>query len=131
MRRIGFFLLLPCSVLAIAGCMAQPKPAYSGPKVDSFSGRLTADGKDISFAENETVTLQLQHEAGNVWGVPIKSDGTWKIGWMPEGKYSGWLQRPASAGKGTSVRKDALPGQFVIEPGKTEYTIEMGKNYKP
>jgi hypothetical protein len=59
----------------------------------------------------------------------IRGYGTFKIGWMPIGNYSGMLNR-SSAQQKRAPRKYHVPG-FGIEEGKTEYVIDLGKDYKP
>jgi hypothetical protein len=116
--------------LAAAGCGQKSAfESYEGPKVDAFTGRLTHLGKPVSFPSGEEVSLQLFHEKGTSLGVPIQPDGTFKLGWMPTGKYSAMLNRNSKTGKGPP-RKYSVPGGLNIEPGKTEYTIELGKGWK-
>src|SRR5262249_25110338 len=91
--------------------------------------RLVHDGKPVSFAAGRDIELRLFHETGQSFGIPIKEDGTFQIGWMPIGKYSATLDRP-SRGKGGPSRY-SVPGGLAIEDGKAEYTIELGKNWKP
>jgi hypothetical protein len=129
MRMHGRIILL--LLLGVSGC--GPKKHYEGPTVDAFVGRLTHDGKAVTFPENEEVILELGfHGTGRRYGIPIAADGSFKIGWMPIGKYSPTLLRTDKEGKKMPrTTQYRLPGEFTIEEGKTEYTIELGKGWKP
>ena len=111
------FLIVALGAIAVSwGCARKP---YEGPTVDAFTGRLTHKGQPVSFPEGQRVLLQLRFEKGSgPLGIPIESDGTFKIGWMAIGKYSMTLAR------GRNMYN--IPGQLTIEEGKTEYTIELG-----
>jgi hypothetical protein len=53
---------------------------------------------------------------------------------MPIGKYSAMLIREKKAAAGSrGPPRDMynIPDGFIIEEGKTEYTIELGPNWKP
>jgi len=115
--------------LALAIFLFGCKPS-DGPKIDEFKGRLTRDGAQVSFPSGENVQLQLIHEKGQSFGIPIQEDGTFKIGWMPVGKYSAILKRDkGGAGRGAPSMY-SVPGGFAIQEGQTEYTIDLGKNWK-
>jgi len=125
--------------------------AYKGPKINAFKGRLTQKGEPVSFPENEDVTLRLIYQKdAQSYGVPIHSDGSFQIGWMPIGPYTAILVRNPKKGAANqapppneSARRGpppnkapkrsmyTLPGEFAIEKGKTEYTIDLGPNWKP
>jgi len=78
------------------------------------------------------VTLQLfLHEGGQSFGVPLKEDGSFTVGWMPIGKYSATLVREPPPGGRSGPRRHTVPDGLTIEDGKTDYTIDLGKNYKP
>ena len=120
--------------LAVVGC--QPSGEYTGPKVDGFNGRLVADGKPVQFGADETVELQLMNEKGQELRVPIKPDGSFELKWMPTGKFAAKLSRVKSGGgsgkKGSSAPSiHNLAGGFEIKEGQTEYTVELGKGFKP
>lgn len=125
MRRLLGSLFVLALGLAVAGCS---KP-FDGPTVDAFIGKLTHDGKPVSFRPGEQVTLQLFHEKGQSFNVPIEPDGSFKIGWMPIGKYSATLLRGTRTGK-AAPNRFSVPGGLAIENGKTEYTIDLGKSWK-
>lgn len=126
------------------GCERQ---AYKGPKINAFKGRLTQKGEPVSFPEDEKVVLRLMFQQnGQAYGVPIHSDGAFEIGWMPIGKYTPILVRTKNAPKesqpsdtgrrgprkrGGPMKMYTLPSEFVIEEGKTEYTIDVGPDWKP
>jgi hypothetical protein len=129
MRFVGAVVLLTGGCLALAGCGGSDDKPPDLPTVDAFHGRLTQDGKPVRFPQGEEVELQVFHEKGRKFGIPIEPDGTFKIGWMPIGKYSAMLTRPAKS-KGPPL-KHSVPGGFAIKEGQTEYTIELGKDYRP
>ena len=129
MRRLCRAALISALGLVVAGC--GQKKSFDGPTVDAFNGRLAQDGKPVTFPEGESVTLEVYHETGRKFGIPIKPDGTFKIGWMPIGKYSVMLMREKKEGRGAPASRYNVPGGFVIEDGKTEYTIELGKGLQP
>jgi len=129
MRRSTGFLAVAMSGLVVAGCAKKP---FDGPTVDAFTGKLTQDGKLVTMAPGDDVTLQvIHHDTGKQFGIPIKPDGTFQIGWMPIGKYSALLKREPRAGTRGGPKIYNVPDGFAIEAGKTEYTIELGKGWKP
>jgi len=128
MRVLCVAVLVVGLALAAAGCAKKP---FDGPTVDAFNGRLTHDGKPVSFPEGENVVLQLFHEKGQSFGVPINSDGSFKIGWMPIGKYSAALMRQNKREKGPAMNRYSVPGGLAIQDGQTEYKIDLGKGWKP
>jgi hypothetical protein len=113
--------------LATVGCAKKP---FDGPTVDAFNGRLTQGGKPVSFPQGEDISLRLFHEKGQSFGIPIRSDGSFKIGWMPIGKYSAALLRKAKQEKGPPMNRHNVPGGLTIKEGQTEYTIDLGKGWK-
>jgi len=114
--------------LAVGCTEARP---FDGPTVDAFTGRLVKEGKPVSFSTpGEQVILRLIHEKGQSFGIPIGPDGSFKIGWMPIGKYSGILTRQRDGVKGGPGMYN-VPGGLEIVGGKTEYDVELGKNWKP
>jgi hypothetical protein len=129
MCRILPIVLLAALGFAIAGCNSKP---YKGPTVDSFNGRVVRKGEPVSFPEGEPVELkvQLESDPSVAYGIPLKSDGSFTIGWMPIGKYTVMLNRKAKGGVGAPTRYN-VPGGLSIEEGKTEYTIELGAGWKP
>jgi hypothetical protein len=138
MRVLFGSILMAGLVWTAVGCSYGPKPYYSGPKVSSFSGQVLQDGKPIALPEDEEVVVQfrvLEGEAiGKEFGVPLKSDGTFSIGWMPLGKMAMKMERtpkdPAKRSPGPP-RAYSIPGTLATEQGKTSgYTIELGKNWK-
>jgi hypothetical protein len=115
--------------LWLSGC--GPQKPFDGPTVDAFTGRLTHDGKPVTFPEKETVKLEVYHEKGLSFRIPIRSDGSFKIGWMPIGKFSATLLRSTKNDGRLPAKRHAVPGGFTVENGKTEYTIELGKGWQP
>lgn len=72
-------------------------------------------------------------EGAKTFGVPIKPDGSFSIGWMPVGKMAARLERgPKDPAKQTGPpRGYDIPGGLTIEAGKTAgYTVELGKDWK-
>jgi hypothetical protein len=130
MRSFGSCLLLASLALVLVGCLGQPAPNYKGPKIDKFSGKVVADGKAVTFPDGQMTRIQVQHEEGTMWGIELKTDGSFNIGWMPVGKYTAFLERGAKGGKGQDRGgKMGIP-DFEIKEGQTEYVIDLGKNFK-
>jgi hypothetical protein len=132
---LSFHRLLIVALGAVAvswGCARKP---FDGPTVDAFNGRLTRKGEPVSFPAEEKVTLKvILHRKGESFGIPIQPDGTFKIGWMPIGKYSAMLIRENKAPaerRGPPQNMYNVPNGFAIEEGQTEYLIELGSNWKP
>jgi hypothetical protein len=115
-------------LLGLPGC-GQPGASFQGPTVPAFNGRLVSGGNPVAFPEGEDVFVKVFHERGQSFNIPIKSDGTFKIGWMPIGKYSAALMRKQKAGKGGPGRY-GMPDFSVVE-GQTDYVLELGKGFKP
>ena len=131
MRTINRLVLTFCLGLAVFGC-TNKRGGYEGPTVDAFHGKVTHNGKPVKFAENEA-QLTLYHEKGQQFGIPLKADGTFEIGWMPIGKYAIMLERTTQnpAKKGMQKTRYNVPNTLTIEAGKTDYVIELGKDFKP
>jgi hypothetical protein len=132
MRTINRLVLTFCLGLAVIGC-TDKRGGYTGPTVDAFHGQVTHNGNPVKFAENEEVQLSLYHESGQQFGIPLKADGTFEIGWMPTGKYAIMLERtsPNPAKKGPAKTMYNVPDSLTIEDGKRDYVIELGKGFKP
>jgi hypothetical protein len=132
-RRVFVVILMAA---AVSGGCRRTGTKYEGPTADAFTGRLTHNGKPVSFPEGETVNLSVHFEKfkGPPSNIPIESDGTFKVGsGMPSGKWTAALLRSKASG---GVRREAprrynIPGEFTVEEGKTEYEIELGPNWKP
>ena len=128
-------------VLASAGCRpsAVPNKYYNGPTISAFSGQVVQDGKPVTFPEDEEVLIQCTltegEGIGKSFGVPIKPDGTFSIGWMPLGKMTLRLERAPkdpTKTKGGPPNRYSIPGGLTTEQGKTTgYIIELGKGWKP
>jgi hypothetical protein len=126
---------LLCSAALVAGlCLASagcgPRKSFDGPTVDAFNGRVTHDGKPVSFPDGEQASLTLFHEKAQSFVIRLKPDGSFQIGWMPIGRYSAVLERARPDQRGPASRYN-VPGVLTIEAGKTEYNIELGKGWKP
>lgn len=115
--------------LGLVGAGCGPRKAFDGPTVDAFTGRVTHNGQPVSLPEGQA-QLALFHEKGQSFNIPLQPDGSFKIGWMPIGKYSAMLNRPPKGAKGAPTRYQ-VPGGLEIQDGKTDYTVELGKGYKP
>ena len=127
MRVLAGTILIVAMASAAGGC--GPRKSYDGPTVDKFVGRVTHNGQPVSFPAGEKVQVDVVHEKGQRFGIPIQPDGSFQIGWMPIGKYSALLNRESD--KDRAPRKYRVPGGMAIEAGKTEYTIELGKAWQP
>jgi hypothetical protein len=131
MRTINRLVLIFCLGPAVFGC-TKNRGGYEGPTVDAFHGKVTHNGNPVKFAEDEEVQLSVFHEKGQQFGIPLKADGTFEIGWMPTGKYSVMLERIAqNPAKGATKTRYSVPDGLTIEEGKKDYVIELGKNFKP
>ncbi len=127
-----FFLILGLLWVLALGCGRYgPKPYYEGPKVSSFSGRVVHNGEPVTFGRDNGQVIDFHSlESPTEFGVPLKADGTFSIGWMPTGKHRLVFERFAT--DGGAGAKFSIPGTFTIEDGKTSgYVIELGKGYKP
>ncbi len=130
MRTINRLVLTFCLGLAVFGC-SDRRGGYEGPTVDAFHGKVTHNGNPVKFAEKEA-QLALYHEKGQQFGIPLKADGTFEIGWMPIGKYAVTLERMAQTPmKGPPKTMYNVPDGLTIEEGKKDYVIELGKGFKP
>jgi hypothetical protein len=128
MKQTAFLTLAAALGLLAAGC-GQKK--FDGPTVDAFTGRVVKDGKPVSFPAGESVELKvIFQEKAQSFGIPLQPDGTFKIGWMPIGKYSAILIRKKEGARGGPSMYN-VPGGFEIVDGKTDYQVELGKNWKP
>ena len=79
----------------------------------------------------EEVSLKLFHEKGQSFGIPLKPDGTFQIGWMPVGKYSVTLIRDKhEGGKKEAPNMYNVPGGLTIQDGQTDYSVDLGKSWK-
>lgn len=127
-------LLLTLGLGLLVGCTSHSK-TYPGKTVDKFVGALTYNGGPVNFPADQKAQLEVHlHESAYSLGIPIKEDGTFDIGWMPVGKYSVMLMwQPGDGGKkrGPGLSRYNLPeDSLTIEDGKTEYVIELGKDFK-
>jgi hypothetical protein len=138
MRVLLSFILIAGLVWTAVGCGSGAKPYYDGPKIPAFSGQVVQDGKPVTFPEDEEVRVHctvIEGEfIGKSFGVKIKPDGTFSMGWMPLGKMALRLERspkdPAKTTGGPPSRY-SIPGGLTTEKGKTTgYTIELGKDWK-
>src|SRR5215813_7520655 len=115
MRTTNRLVLTFCLGLAVFGC-TKKKGGYEGPTVDAFHGKVTHNGNPVKFAENEEVQLNLYHEKGQQFGIPLKTDGTFEIGWMPTRKYSMMRERIGqSPGKGATKSRYNVPEGLTIQ----------------
>jgi hypothetical protein len=120
-----------CALSLVAvGCGS--KKEFDGPTVDAFVGRVVQDGKPVTLPPDSGTQLNLIFEAkAESFLIPLQTDGTFKIGWMPIGKYTALVEKPGKGGRAGPPIKYRVPGGLTIEEGKTEYTIELGKDWKP
>lgn len=125
--RRYLFLILGIAISTVGCTMSKP---FDGPTVDKFNGRVVSDGKPVTFGADEKVQLKLFHEKGESFGIPLQSDGSFKIGWMPIGKYTATLIRDrADSGKKGGQVNHNVPGGLTIAEGQTEYVVELGKGW--
>jgi hypothetical protein len=129
MRIQGGVALVLLLGLGLCGC--GPKKPFDGPTNDAFNGRLTHNGQPVSFPESEKVRLEVYHETGRSFLIPIQPDGSFQIGWFPIGKYSAMLTRQEKEARGGPGKRHNVPGGFTVEAGKTEYSIELGQGWRP
>jgi hypothetical protein len=136
MQRLVFTFVMGILALGLVGCEDR-QGLPPGPTVKKFDGKVVADGKPIPFGADDTISLRLVHSSAQSFGIPIKADGTFSIGEMPVGKYSATLEIQKVAenpkgGKGPSGQpiKINVSGGFEIKEGQSEYTVDMGKNFK-
>lgn len=124
MRLLLGCVLIAGLVWATIGCGRYgPKPYYEGPKVESFSGQVMQDGKPVTFPQDYEAVIDFFSEGGIQFGVPIKADGSFSMGYMPTGKQHLVLERRGA--------KYSIPGGLNIEAGKTSgYVIELGKGWR-
>ena len=132
MRTINQLVLTFCLGLAVFGCTDR-RGGYDGPTVDAFHGKVTHNGNPVNFAAENEAQLALYHESSQQFGIPLKADGTFEIGWMPIGKYSVMLERMVQTPtkKGRQKTMYNVPSGLTIEEGKKDYVIELGKDFKP
>jgi hypothetical protein len=129
MRLLGFVLLVSAMFIVTFGCGNKE---FSGPKVDKFTGKVTAGGKQITIPADYEVTINLQMDGvpGKSFGIPVKPDGTWQITWMPTGAYIVTVEKTNLKATKGAPDKRVVPEKFNVEAGKTEYSIDLGKNWK-
>jgi hypothetical protein len=104
-----------------------------GPTVPTFTGRLLHRGEPVRFEGGEQVVLRLVHR-GRVesFGIPIRPDGTFELGWMPLGEYAAYYDRGAQErGANPFTGGYQLPSDLNIREGQTDYTIELGEDWTP
>jgi hypothetical protein len=131
MRKLRMMVVVGLALVAGFACNSQRK-SFDGPTVDAFNGRVTVDGKPVSFPPGEDIVLRVYHHgSAQMFGIPIQPDGTFKIGWMPIGTYNSILARASKSAKGRGGNLYGVPGTFNVVEGQTEYVIELGKGYKP
>lgn len=129
MRLVSRTTTVGIALVFAVGCHSGK--TFDGPTVEAFTGKVVADGNPVAFPPGEEVLLRVYHQqTAKSWGIPIQSDGTFKIGWMPIGTYTSVLERPPTSHRGGPNRY-VLPSTFSIVDGQTEYTIDLGKGYKP
>lgn len=116
--------------VALTGCDDRTAK-FDGPTVDKFVGKVVHNGNPVKFPDGEEVSLKLFHEKGQSFGIPLKPDGTFEIGWMPVGKYSVTLIREKhEGGRKGAPNMYSVPGGMTIEDKKTDYSVDLGKSWK-
>ncbi len=124
------YLLPAFFALLVVGCGGDPsKNALDGPTVDNFDGQLVQNGKPIALKSGQKAILRLVFQKnGESFGIPINENGSFDIGKMPIGNYSARLEIKGGDKRGQSITN--VP-DLVIEDGKTQYQVELGKDWKP
>jgi hypothetical protein len=122
------------SALAVSFALVGCGGPYSEPTIDEFDGRLTHKGQPVSFTDDEKVVLRLVfHKNGERFGIPVKPDGTFDIGWMPIGEYSAILERSSStpgAPRGNTGKQTFnIEKGLTIAEGQTKYDVELGDDF--
>jgi hypothetical protein len=111
--------------LCFAGC--KPGPAQYGETTDAFMGRVVQDGKPVTLPDESR--LNLTHDKSyHRFGIPLKPDGSFEIGWMPIGEYSAeliWMREPTK-----DQGRYNVPKGLIIEKDTKRYEIELGKGWK-
>jgi hypothetical protein len=135
MRIVSVFLLLSPIVLAATGCGGEPKGGftYDGKYLDSFSGQLVQDGKPITVPEGTSLQMMREGDGTMSFNVIPKTDGSFSGGKVALGYYKPCLDLPKKSGpkgQGAGSGKFFLPGEVILEEGKTNYTIDVGKDWK-
>ena len=128
MRLLASALFLAVVVLSASGCGHGKE--FDGPTVDKFEGKVTKDGKPFTIPASDELSIEAKHESHQTFGIPIKHDGTFEIGWMPLGNYVLFAEYHKAGQKGRP-NKVTIPGGLQVMQGKTDYVIELGKNWKP
>jgi hypothetical protein len=128
MRLRACALLLAVLVLPATGCGKDKE--FDCPVVEKFVGKVTKDGEPFTFPASEQLVIEAKHESRLTFGIPINPDGTFEIGWMPLGNYILFAEYHKPGQKGRS-NKATIPGGLQVMEGKTDYVIELGKNWKP
>lgn len=129
MRWVSAAAMAALMAIITVGC--ERRATFDGPTVDKFDGKLVHQGKPVAFPDGEKVQLKAFHsEKGQSFGIPIKNDGTFNVGWMPIGKYSAQLIREKPNAKGAAASQYNVPGGFEIKDADQEYIIELGKGFK-
>jgi hypothetical protein len=128
MRLLACALLLAVLVLPATGCGKDKE--FDGPTVDKFVGKVVKDGKNFTFPTSDQLIIEAKHESRQTFGIPINPDGTFEIGWMPLGNYVLFAEYHKSGQKGRA-NKTTIPGGLQVMQSKTDYVIDLGKNWKP
>lgn len=100
---------------------------------EAFVGAVVQNGKPITLPEGARLDL-VHEETYSKFGVPLKQDGSFEIGWMPIGKYSAelvWLKGATTGNAGGSQERYNVPNGLTIEKDRTQYQLELGKQWKP
>jgi hypothetical protein len=127
MRYVMTATLLVALTVLTAGCGRS----FPGPTVDAFTGRVVKEGKPVSLPDGERAELKVIHQkTAQSFGIPLTTEGSFKIGWMPIGKFTAILIRTKENAKGGPNMYN-VPGGFEIVEGKTDYEVELGKGWKP
>jgi len=118
-------------LLSFTGC--GPGPVRPEEITEAFIGAVVQDGKPITLPDGARLDL-IHDETYSKFGIPLKQDGSFEIGWMPTGKYSAellWLKGATKDNSSVSQGRYNVPNGLTIEKDKTQYEINLGKEWKP
>lgn len=113
---------------SFVGC--GPSAADYGETTKAFVGHVVQNGKPITLPEDSRLNV-TQNSTYHRFGIPLKQDGSFTIGWMPVGAYSVeliWIRQSATGS--TSQERYGVPHDLVIEKEPKEYEIELGQKWK-
>jgi len=128
--KIALAIIL-ATPLSFVGCGSGP--VRHKEITEAFVGAVVQDGKPITLPDGARMDL-VHDDTYSRFGIPLKPDGSFEIGWMPTGKYSAelvWLKGATTGSNGASLERYNVPNGLTIEKDRTEYTLELGQKWEP